>query len=210
MHVEVVDFWQDVVNTQQEQEVLKHVSEISFGSEADVDGELGWAWDDVRGKCLDLSKVREARQEKLDYMKLKGIWTELDRDECHSKTGKRPVSVKWVETNKGSDEVPVIRSRLVAHDFRERGDKDRQDLFAATPPLKLKRMLLSKAASLHRSAKRRKLLFIDVKQAHLNPVCDQDVYFELPEEANPQPGKVGKLIFRLYGFRPAAPGWENC
>ena len=71
-------------------------------------------------------------------------------------------------------------------------------------------MLLSKAASLHRSGKRRKLLFIDVKKAHLNPVCDQDVYFELPEEANPQPGKVGKLIFWLYGFRPAAQAWENC
>ena len=148
MNVEVVDFWEDVVNTQQEQEVLKHVAEISFGSEADVDGELGWAWDDVHGKCLDLSKLREARQEEIDYMKLKGIWTEVDRDECHSKTGKKPVSVKWVDTNKGSDEVPVIRSRLVARDFREKGDKDRQDLFAATPPLELKRMLLSKAASL--------------------------------------------------------------
>ena len=139
-----------------------------------------------------------------------GIWAEVDRDESYSKTGKKPVSVKWVDTNKGSDEVPVIRSRLVARDFREKGDKDRHDLFAATPPLELKRMLLSKAASLHRSGKRRKLLFIDVKKAHLNPVCDQDVYFELPEEANPQPGKVGKLIFWLYGFRPAAQAWENC
>ena len=81
MNVEVVDFWEDVVNTQQEQEVREHVAEISFGSEADVDGELGWAWDDVDGKCLDLSKVREARQEEIDYMKLKGIWTEVDRDE---------------------------------------------------------------------------------------------------------------------------------
>ena len=48
-----------------------------------------------------------------------------------------------------------------------------------------------------------------MKKAHLNPVCDQDVNFELPEEANPQPGKVGKLIFWLYGFRPAQ-AWENC
>ena len=143
-------------------------------------------------------------------MKLKGIWAEVDRDESYSKTGKKPVSLKWVDMNKGSDEVPVIRSRLVARDFREKGDKDRHDLFAATPPLELKRMLLSKAASLHRSDKRRKLPFIDVKKAHLNPVCDQDVYFELPEEANPQPGKVGKLIFWLYGFRPTVQAWENC
>ena len=144
--------------------------------------------------------MREARQQEIEYMKLKGIWAEVDRDESYSKTGKRPVSVKYVDTNKGSDEVPVIRSRLVACDFREKGDKDRHDLIAATPPLELKRMMLSKAASLHRSGKRRKLLFIDVQKAHLNPVCDQDVYFDLPEEANPQPGKVGKLIFWLYGL----------
>ena len=197
----------DAMNVaQQEQEVLKHVAEIFVGSEADDDGQSGWAWDDVHGKCLDLSQVREARQQELEYMKLKGIWAKVDRDESYSKTGKKPVSVKWVDTNKGSDEVPVIRSRLVARDIREKGDKDRQDLIAATLPLELKRMMLSKAASLHRSGKRRKLLFIDVQKAHLNPVRDQDVYFDLPEEANPQPGKVGKL----YGFRLPAQAWENC
>ena len=162
------------MDTQEEQEVLKHVAEIFVGSEADDDGESGCAWDDVHGKCLDLSKVREARQEEIEYMKLKGIWAEVDRDESYSKTGKKPVSVRWVDMNKGSDEVP---------DFREKGDKDRQDLFAATHLLELKRVLLSKAASLHRSGKRRKLLFINVKKAQLNPVCDQDAYFELPESA---------------------------
>ena len=60
MNVEMVDLWEDVVDTQQEQEVLKHVAEIFVGSEADDDGESGWAWDDVHGKCLDLSEVREA------------------------------------------------------------------------------------------------------------------------------------------------------
>ena len=80
--------------------------------------------------------------------------------------------MKWVGTNRGSDEVPKIRSRFVARALGENGDKDRQDLFAATPPLELKRQLLSKAAILHRSGKRRMLLFIDVAKAHLNPVCD--------------------------------------
>ena len=68
MNVEMVDLWEDVVDTQQEQEVLKHVAEIFVGSEADDDGESGWAWDDVHGKFLDLSKVREARQEEIEYL----------------------------------------------------------------------------------------------------------------------------------------------
>ena len=45
------------------------------------------------------------------------------------------VLVRWVDTNKGSDEVLMIRSRLVARDFREKGDKERQGVFAATLPL---------------------------------------------------------------------------
>eukprot|EP00973_Karenia_brevis_P020902 2873121-Karenia_brevis.AAC.1 len=30
----------------------------------------------------------------------------------------------------------------------------------------------------------RKLMFIAVKKAHLNPVCEEDVYLELPEECH--------------------------
>ena len=135
-----------------------------------------------------------------------GIWHEMDEEECWRKTGRAPVTVRWVDTNKGS---PVIRSRLVARDFRQPGDKDRQDLFAAMPPLEMKRLLISKAAAFPAKGSVSKLLFIDVKKAHLCPRCDQDVYFKLPEEANPGKGKCGKLNFWLYGFRPAAQAWEN-
>ena len=62
----------------------------------------------------------------------------------------------------------------------------------------------------HQHSRRASGSRIDVRKAHLNPVCDQDVYFEFPEEANPQPGEVGKLIFWLSGFWPAAQAWENC
>ena len=55
----------------------------------------------------------------------------------------------------------------------------------------------------------RKMLLIDVKKAHLNPECKEDVWIELPEEAGAGPGMVGKLRRWLYGFRPAAAAWEN-
>ena len=63
-----------------------------------------------------------------------------------------------------------VRSRFVAIDFKG-GDKDRDDLFAATPPLEGLRLLLSMAAtSPTKRAKARKgarnLLFIDAKKAH--------------------------------------------
>ena len=68
-----------------------------------------------------------------------------------------------------------VRSRLVARDFKG-GDKHRDDLFAATPPLESKRLRVNGRLT-------RKLLFIDAKKAHLNPVCKEDVYVELPDEA---------------------------
>ena len=47
--------------------------------------------------------------------------------------GKGPTSVKWVDTDKGPGEEMLIRSRLVARDFKG-SDKNRDDLFAGTPP----------------------------------------------------------------------------
>ena len=94
------------------------------------------------------------------------------------KLGKAPVSIRWVDTMKSDG----VRSRLVARDFKG-GDKDRDDLFAATPPLESKRLLLSRAATRVNGRLTRKLLFIDAKKAHLNLVCKEDVYVELPDEA---------------------------
>jgi hypothetical protein len=161
-----------------------------------------YAVDDVNGGLLDIEKVKEARKEEVEFMKNKGIWEVVPWSEALERTGKVPVSVKWVDTMKAGG---LVRCRLVARDFRTKDDKDREDLFAATPPLELLKALLSKAAS----DRRRKVLVIDVKKAHLYPLCTQDVYIELPEEAGAPPGTCGKLVHWLYGFRPAAQAWES-
>ena len=84
------------------------------------------------------------------------------------------MTVKWVDTDQGAKREPLIHRRLVARDFRDKGDKDGQDYFGATTPLETKRMLSSKAASLTSCGRRRKLLLIDAKKAHTNPPCDED------------------------------------
>ena len=160
------------------------------------------AWDDVKDGWLDGEKVREARMEEVGYMKRKLLWDEVSRSDA---SGHRIVSVKWVDTNKGTENKPEIRCRLVARDFRG-ADKDREDLFAATPPWELKKLLMSHAAD-RSNGKTRKMLLIDVKKAHLNSECTEDVFIELPEEVGAAQGKVGKLRRWLYGFRPAA-AWE--
>jgi hypothetical protein len=160
-------------------------------------------FDDVNGGFLKLEDVRKGRAEEIGFMKNRRIWSEVQEEECWRVTGKAPVGVKWVDTKKGEGD---IRCRLVARDFKGKGDGDREDLFAATPPLESKRLLVSKAAT---KGGNYKLLFIDARKAHLNPVCEQDIYICLPKEAGAGPGVIGKLNDWLYGFRPAAQAWEK-
>eukprot|EP00973_Karenia_brevis_P057362 7979065-Karenia_brevis.AAC.1 len=76
---------------------------------------------------------------------------------------------------------------MVARHFQGR-DNDRDDLFAETPPLEAKRLLMSRAMCRRRDGRRRKFVFIDVKNAQLNAECKEDVYLELPEECRCPPG----------------------
>ena len=178
------------------------VGEVVRGGEGGGGGE--GAWDDVRGGWLDEEEVRKARQEEVGYMQKEQLWDEVPREDAD---GHRIVSVKWVDTNKGTADQPEIRCRLVARDFRG-ADRDREDLFAATPPWELKKLLMSHAADISNN-RVRKMLLIDVKKAHLNSECREDVFIELPLEVGAGSGKVGKLRRWLYGFRPAAAAWEN-
>ena len=43
----------------------------------------------------------------------------------------------------------------------------------------------------------KKVLFIDVKKAHLIPMCDEDVYVELPKPAGCAKDECGKLAHWL-------------
>ncbi len=52
------------------------------------------------------------------------------------------------------------------------------------------------------------MMFIDVRRAHLNAVCNGQADVELPEEMNKK-GYCGKLKRWLYGMRNAAQGWED-
>ena len=131
------------------------------------------------------------------------------REESFEKTGRAPILTRWVDTDKGYMEgYKKVRCRTVAKDFKG-NDKDRDDLFAETPPLEAKRILLSRAATRRPDGRLRSLMFIDAKKAHLNPKCEQDVYVELPGEYGVPQGMCAKLNYWLYGMRPAAAAWEK-
>ena len=53
------------------------------------------------------------------------------------------ISIKWVITNKGTEEHPIAKARLVAREFNT-GDK-RFEIFAGTPGLMAMRAVISLA-----------------------------------------------------------------
>eukprot|EP00973_Karenia_brevis_P029839 4115594-Karenia_brevis.AAC.1 len=70
-------------------------------------------------------------------------------------------------------------------------------------------MLLSRAVTRRRDGRYRKFMFIDVKKAHLNPKCEENVYLELPLECNCPEGYWGKFNYWMYGMRLATSAWER-
>jgi hypothetical protein len=168
-----------------------------------------YAWDDVNNMEIPLDEVRAARKEEMGYMK-NVKFKVVKKAEAYDKTGRAPLSTKWVDTDKthGTGKAN-IRARWVARDFKPRGEKDREDLFCATPPLELLRFVLSKQATRRPDGRERKTMFIDVKKAHLVPECKEDVFVELPEEAEVQEDECGKLLYWLYGCRKAGQAWED-
>eukprot|EP00973_Karenia_brevis_P015614 2135377-Karenia_brevis.AAC.1 len=62
--------------------------------------ELGGAWDDVHGGQLPLELVRAPRKEEVDFIEGKPVWKLRTSNECWAATGKAPIKMRWVDTNK--------------------------------------------------------------------------------------------------------------
>ena len=109
-----------------------------------------------------------------------------------------------MDHNKGDSENPNVRCRWVACEIAT--DKD-EPLCAATPPLEALRMALSDVATRRKGGPQRKVLFIDVRKAHLHASSVREVYVQLPPEEG-KPTRCAKLLRCLYGTRDAPAQWE--
>lgn len=99
---------------------------------------------------MDRKMTDESRREEMQFMKELVVFEEVDVDECWKRKGRAPTSTRWIDINKGTEDEPVVRCRLVARDFKVKGERDREDLFAATPPLEAKKMLFRMARVMRR------------------------------------------------------------
>ena len=126
-------------------------------------------------------------------------------------TRKKPIGLKWIDSNKGDRRAFNVRSRLVCTEMRRKG---MEAIFSATPPLESLRALVARAASedpAHAPASRDpyKMMLIDVSRAHFYADAVRDVFIKLPEEdpRSSVPGACGKLEKTMYGTLDAAERW---
>jgi hypothetical protein len=167
-------------------------------------------WDDVSGKELDPEQVRKARKEEMQEFHKHKVYVKVPLAQCWSRTGKKPIGVRWVDINKGDERNPKYRSRLVAMEFNS---GKREDLFAATPPVEAKKLLMALAMTEGYGYDRQgkwdplKFDFIDVRRAFFRAPCRREVYVELPGE-DAEPGMCGLLQMAMYGTRDAPQNWE--
>ena len=124
-------------------------------------------------------------------------------------TSEAPTSTKWVDVRKMNDDGKEFMRRS------RRGGPDRPDLFAAMPPLEAKKMLFIMTVAGGAFEKRgtkdeQKLMFIDVRKAHLNGVVDDQewVFVELPPEFHAY-GRFARIKRWFCGMRKSAISLEK-
>ena len=128
--------------------------------------------DDMSGQILRDDLVLEARMKELAYFREKGVWQKRLLVEI-KRAGHRPISVRWVDVDKGDAVNPRYRSRLVARQLKAT-DTPGGSYFAPTPPLEAVRSVLSLAATTvgswrpnwdPTSARRTQISFADISRA---------------------------------------------
>ncbi len=173
--------------------------------------------DSVTGQPLRAELVKAARKLEMEYFEAKQVWEKRPRSEALARTGRVPITVRWIDTNKGDDEHPNYRSRLVAREIRRAGE---DPIFAPTPPLESLRTIISLAATNVRGAtphvrdplseRRTQVSFMDIRRAYFCAATDPNdpTYVELPAEDKDCGSMVGLLKKHMYGTRRAADGWH--
>ena len=128
---------------------------------------------------MDGRKVIKARVKELEYIREKGVWKEIRRQEAKAR-GIKVIGTRWIDINKGDDERPNYRSRFVAKEYNDGKDSS---LFASTPPLEALRMIVSLAATKSPGQTGRKVIMMnDVARAFFEAEASRTICVELPDE----------------------------
>ena len=148
------------------------------------------------GEKLDSEEVRKERAKEVRELDEFEVKMEVGESEMRLTPGKKIWS-KWVETRKDPNSS-AIRCRLCATEVNT--GESRSDTFAATPPLKFVRLILSWAASYKpKRAKPSMIIAVfDISVAFFHGKVRKVIYVVPPKDLRKK-GKIWRLLKSLYG-----------
>ena len=103
------------------------------------------------GVELDPIKVAEARATELAWIKKQDVYQQVPTSMCYEETGGPPITLKWVDRNKGDSTKENFRSRLVVREVKSQGQAamiPEFALFSSMPPLEALKLMCSLLATL--------------------------------------------------------------
>ncbi|KAJ1018420.1 hypothetical protein NDA18_006574 [Ustilago nuda] len=142
----------------------------------------------------------EAMCKELDGLEAMGTWEASDLPQ-----GMNTVDTQWVlKIKTDTNLVPTkYKARLVAQGFTQKEGLDYMEIFTPVAPIQAIRGVLAVAA-----IRNWEVDSINVKQAYLNSSLHHNVYLKLLVGTRVPPGKVLKLIKRLYGLKQSGREWN--
>jgi hypothetical protein len=138
-------------------------------TESFVDETVSDYVDSVTGMPLDPVKVLEARKEEMKWVEKQQLWDVVPTTMCWEETNRPPITLKWVDRNKGDDSHPNYRSRLVVREVKKASKSLAEfESFSAMPPLESLKVLCALMVSKRTSKRNRpyKMMLIDISRAH--------------------------------------------
>lgn len=152
----------------------------------------------IQGK--DSQKWKEAISEELQSHSENKTWKIVERK------NKKTISCKWVFSikRKSNGEIDRYKARLCARGFTQIKGIDYEETFSPTVRYDSIRILLSIAAR-----EKFEIQQFDVKTAFLYGELVEDIYMELPEGVQADPGMICKLNKSLYGLKQASRCWNK-
>ena len=148
------------------------------------------------------------------YMEQLEVYERVPISECWEKTQRPPIPTGWVDVNKGDEQRPDVRCRLVMKETNRLttlGPEDAASAFAGTPPLEGLRLLISLAMSGEQTGPDDNvIMFLDISRAHLHPDTLRDIYVKAPPEDDEcGPDMCWKLLTAMYGLKDAGAAFDR-
>lgn len=165
------------------------------------------------GVELEPKKVAVARATELEWIKKQNVYSKVPTEMCYQETSRPPITLKWVDRNKGDATKENYRSRLVVREIKSQGQAaliPEYALFSSMPPLEALKLLCSLMVTLRvsRGGGKLSLKLTDISRAHFYGRAVRRIFVTLPE-GDESPGFCGLLNRTMYGTRDASATWQK-